>query len=38
LETYYDWYGEPSARRDLLTPGKDAPDLTGDVPWTFLPA
>ncbi|MGH3886050.1 MAG: NAD(P)-dependent oxidoreductase [Pseudonocardiaceae bacterium] len=38
LETYYDWYGEPSARRDLLTPGEDAPDLTGDVPWTFLPA
>ncbi len=38
LETYYDWYGEPSARRDLLTPGEDAPDFAGDVPWTFLPA
>jgi S-adenosylhomocysteine hydrolase len=36
LETYYDWYGEPSARRDLLTPGAEAGDFAG-VPWTFLP-
>lgn len=36
LETYYDWYGEPSARRDLLTPGDTAPTFAA-VPWTFPP-
>ncbi|HEX9540025.1 MAG TPA: NAD(P)-dependent oxidoreductase [Streptosporangiaceae bacterium] len=36
LETYYDWYGEPSARRELLTPGNSAP-LFEVVPWTFPP-
>ncbi|WP_433281694.1 NAD(P)-dependent oxidoreductase [Micromonospora sp. CA-244673] len=36
LDTYYDWYGEPSARRDLLTPGETAPTFQA-VPWTFPP-
>lgn len=36
LKTYYDWYVEPSAQRDLLTPGESAPEFQA-VPWTFPP-
>lgn len=38
LETYYHWYGEESATRDLLTPGAGAPEFNGEIPWTFLSA
>jgi len=36
LDTYYDWYGEPSARRELLTPGGSVPAFHA-VPWAFPP-
>jgi S-adenosylhomocysteine hydrolase len=37
LEAYYDWYGESSARHELLTPGDTAPKFEA-IPWTFPPA
>lgn len=37
LDTYYDWYGEPSAHRELLTPGGSAPKFDA-VPWAFPPS
>ena len=36
LETYYDWYGEPSARRELLSPRLGYSDREYVMPpWTF---
>jgi S-adenosylhomocysteine hydrolase len=36
LDTYYDWYGERTARRELLSPRSSAGDRRYSMPpWTF---